>query len=375
MKPTLRKSPKKIVYLVDFFRIAHAGTEKQLLFLMKNLPEFGYRIFLISIQRSEFLENFTREYPNIQTFILDGKSDISKSLHVLIKLYFLFRKIRPDILHTYFPTSNSWGILIGRISKIPVLISSRRDMGFWQTNWDLFSTKIANHFLSHILVNSLAVKKHTISTENYPEKEITVIYNGLEQNVDLIDRQRFNKRKNIVCIVANLNRPVKRVDLFISAASEMLKSNRQVEFWIVGDGCLRNDLEKMSMDLGIADYVKFLGRRTDVKHILNKVQVGVICSDSEGFSNAIMEYMIAGLPVVATQVGGNPELVRDKMNGLLVPPDDHLELAAALMKLLQDKSLIVEMGQKSYEFIKNDFTIDRMIRHTHQVYQSLNNAN
>jgi len=114
----------------------------------------------------------------------------------------------------------------------------------------------------------------------------------------------------VVGVVANMNRPVKRVDLFSESCRPGGQGDRRCEVLDSGDGHLRNELELLSAQLGLESRVIFWGRRDDVQDILKDIAIGVICSDSEGLSNSIMEYMAAGLPVVATDVGGNPELVR-----------------------------------------------------------------
>jgi len=362
----------EILYLVDFLRTDQAGTEKQLVLLMKHLPRDVYSIHLISFQRSVFLENLGLILPDVHVFVLDAKSDVSRSLPSLFRLYRFLRKKKPDILHTFFPASNSFGVIVGRMAGVSHIISSRRDMGFWQTKKDLLVTRFANRLVSHVVANSFAVKEQAVRIERLPEHKISVICNSLDNKKCPIPvGAKVEKNGAVVGIVANLNRPVKRVDLFIHAASLVYKEIPDTRFWVVGDGPLREDLDVLVSNLGLDSSVLFLGQREDVHQVLNEMTVGVICSDSEGFSNAIMEYMGAGLPVVATNVGGNVELVRHGENGFLVPHNNPRVLADAVIELIKKPSMCRSMGESGREFVRREFSIDKMLQEIQKLYLSL----
>lgn len=237
----------RITYLVDFFRTDLAGSEKQIMILMKNLPRSHYSINLLSFQESDFLRKMNHILPDVDVTILGAQSDISKSMPSLIRLFRVLRKEKPDILHTLFPASNSFGVIVAKMAGVSHIISSRRDMGFWQTQKDLRMLRFANLCVSHVIANSFAVKENTIRSERLPKHKISVIYNALNLNEVPIASERSSKKNwPIIGIVANLNRAVKRVDLFIHAAAQIHKEYKNVKFWIVGDGPLRKDLEKDS---------------------------------------------------------------------------------------------------------------------------------
>ena len=132
---------------------------------------------------------------------------------------------------------------------------------------------------------------------------------------------------------------MKRADLFVRACAAVRDVVPDARWQLVGDGALRPGLEALARELGVADRVEFLGRRDDVGAVLAGAAVGVNCSDSEGFSNAVLESMLAGCAVVATDVGGNRELVTPDVDGLLVPPGDAAALGAAVARLLRDPAL------------------------------------
>jgi L-malate glycosyltransferase len=363
----------KIVYLVDFLRTVNAGTERQLSHLLSHLPSSGYSVTLISLQDSPFLRDEAgKAFPHVSFHSLGAKTDISRSFPSLVKLYRLIKKIRPDIIQCFFPASNSTGVVIARLAGVRVIISSRRDMGYHLTKKDLVFYRIANLFVSRIICNSKAARERAIQLEGVSRSKTVVIYNGT--TLDDVKKEAIVNRQSdesIVGIVANLNRQVKRVDVFIKAAAIVKKRFPEAKFWIIGDGSLRKDLESLGSSLGLNSSMFFLGRRSDVKDLLNKMNIGVISSDSEGLSNAIMEYMNARLPVIATYAGGNPELVHDDVNGFLFPAGDSDKLAAMIIRILSDPDKAFKMGEAGYRIIQKDFGIEKMLDETKKLYLTL----
>lgn len=143
-----------------------------------------------------------------------------------------------------------------------------------------------------------------------------------------------------------------------------------VDFWIVGDCYLRPDLERLSSSLGLNSNLSFLHQQDNVRELLLKMTIGVICSDSEGLSNSIMEYMASGLPVVATKTGGNPELIEDGKTGFMVRPGDSEALAAALIYCIQQNELALTMGLTAREWIRSAFSIEKMLISASELYES-----
>ena len=178
-----RYRPIKITYLVDFLRTINAGTEKQLGYLLRELPEAGYRVHLSSLQDSPFLRNeASQAFPGVSITALGADSDISKSPLAMIRLFRELRAMRPNIVHTFFPTSNSIGAIIAKFAGVGTIITSRRDMGFNLTVMNIALLKAADLFVAGIVANSQAVRKRTAALENISEAKIRVIYNGINLN-------------------------------------------------------------------------------------------------------------------------------------------------------------------------------------------------
>jgi glycosyltransferase involved in cell wall biosynthesis len=151
----------------------------------------------------------------------------------------------------------------------------------------------------------------------------------------------------------------------------MAREMPEVEFLLVGDGPLRPGLEAMAAELGITDRVKFAGERHDISAILSSVDVSVLISSSESLSNVILESMAAGVPVVATNVGGNPELVKDGETGMLVPLGNEDRLVEVLLRLVQNGDLRLHCAQRAREFSRSSFHIDVICRRYEDLYLSL----
>jgi glycosyltransferase involved in cell wall biosynthesis len=165
--------------------------------------------------------------------------------------------------------------------------------------------------------------------------------------------------------------PVKAYPILLKAAKLVFREIPPAHLVIVGDGPLRNELVQLARDYNMMDRVHFLGARKDVSEILGAFDVYVLCSESEGMSNTILEAMASGRPVVATAVGGNPELVVDGETGLLVRPNHPHRLATAIMKLLREPACRRRLGQGGRRRVEEQFSLESMVRNYAKVYLGL----
>jgi glycosyltransferase involved in cell wall biosynthesis len=172
-----------------------------------------------------------------------------------------------------------------------------------------------------------------------------------------------------VGVVGNMTREVKRIDLFIRAAAVVARRYPDIRWHIIGDGHLRGGLEMLAAGLGVRDKLVFSGRVTDVAGYLGRLQVGVVCSDSEGLSNALIEYMFRGVVSIATAVGGNPELIRDGETGVLVPPGDADALAAALVRVIESPGLRQRLARAARAEIDQSCSWQRCLTEHDGIYR------
>ena len=174
----------------------------------------------------------------------------------------------------------------------------------------------------------------------------------------------------VVGIVAKLS-AVKGHEHFLRAAARVRERRSDVIFLVVGDGPLRPQLESLTEELGLADAVRFVGVRKDIPEVLGLMDVFVLSSLSEGAPNVILEAMAAGLPVVASNVGGVPDIVRDGETGRLVEPGDHEALADAVLDILNDETRAGLMGRLARNVVRGEHDIDLVVEHAEQVFEEL----
>ncbi|MEZ4600296.1 MAG: glycosyltransferase [Syntrophotaleaceae bacterium] len=370
-----------ILFIIDFIASKYGmvgGAERQLIDRIRYIDKSRFNPVLCCLQKRFHNEIFDKilcknEIIHFYSF---------KSLKLPYKIFLLWKLIvknKIDIVETTFFDSIFLGVITARLAKVPYVISCRRDMGFWYDKKLLFFLKILNRITDRILVNSESIKEITKGAEKITPCKIDVIKNGIDiEKFTLVEASDFVREfsqidvgNKIVGIVANFNRKVKRVDLFIKALSEVLKTGYDCKFVIIGDGKLKKELVTLSETLGVADHLVWVGRKDNPISYIKSFNVGVICSDSEGFCNALLEYMAAGIPIVATNVGGNPELIEEGKNGFLVPPDDHHALAEAILKLLNDENLADKMGCAGARLVNEKYDWNIKIKEYEKYYQRL----
>ncbi|MDH4099355.1 MAG: glycosyltransferase [Nitrospirota bacterium] len=367
----------KVAFVIDTIESPTAGTEKQLLLLIENLDRREFSPVLCVLYSSDWLSSEFRSCP---LYVIGARSFKTPGMYASIFRFRNFlKKEGVSIVQTHFRDSNIVGILAARLAGIKAVISSRRNQGYWYTPTEIRLLKILNRWVSLFVANAESTKEWAVRTESIPREKIEVIYNGLDLDKfrslisDAKKRSReclnINPVAPVVGIVANL-RPVKGVDVFLRAAALVKKDLPGAIFVSIGDGGERSKLEALSEELGIADSVRFLGKRLDIASILPAFDVAVLSSRSESFSNAVVEYMAAGLPVVCTDVGGCREAVGDGINGFVVPVGDYAAMGASIATILKD-GLQGEMGTISRKRANDLFGLDSMISKFERMFDRL----
>jgi glycosyltransferase involved in cell wall biosynthesis len=270
------------------------------------------------------------------------------------------------------------GIVGAKLAAVPIIIHGEH--GTMQTESKLH-IHVQRWFwcrADQILSVSEVLRDNLHQTFAFPKERIRVVANG-------VDLSRFDLSRNGVDYKARLGLPpealvfgavgrlvpVKAYPILLKAAKLVFREIPPAHLVIAGDGPLRNELVQMARDYNMMDRVHFLGARKDVQEILRALDVYVLCSESEGMSNTILEAMASGRPVVATAVGGNPELVVDGETGLLVSPNHPHRLATAIMKLLREPACRRRLGQGSRRRVEEKFNLEDMVRNYAEVYLEL----
>ena len=204
---------------------------------------------------------------------------------------------------------------------------------------------------------------------------IVVVRNGVD--VSELDRAARHAPEapapetGAIACVANMHHPVKGQTDLLHAMREVIRVRPDARLVLVGDGARRPLVEHCARQLGIAEHCHFLGHRRDVAAVLARARIAVSPSHAEGISNAILEAMAARLPIVATAVGGTPEIVRDGENGFLVPPGAPAALAPRLLELLDDAPLCARMGARGRRIVEREFSVEQMRASYDALYEDL----
>lgn len=364
--------------MIDTISDKLGGTEKQLLLLLNNLDLTKFTPYLCTFKDKPISKNIL---PDIEHYYF--KFDTYYSLSNFINFFRFARflkKEKIDIVQTHFRDGMILGIVAARLAGIRNIVYARRSMQYWLIKKELFLLKLFNPFIKRVLANSQNLKAFINEVEGVPNSKIDVIYNGIDNilfdskcknpNADYFKHFNIEPNSSVVVLVGNL-RPVKGIDVFIKSAKYILEELPKVYFLIIGDGDEKLKLSNLASDLNIQDRIIFAGKRDDIPSILTICDIGVSSSHSEGLSNSIIEYMTSGLPVTCTDVGGNNELVEDHKNGYLVPPNEPIQMARALLKLLKNTKLAKTMGKESKKRSKEKFSLRTFIQQMQKYYDDL----
>jgi len=278
-----------------------------------------------------------------------------------------------DLIHAHEFDANVQGAAVAAYLGIPLVATVHGKHYFWEK----LRRRLAYRWVSHratMVAVSEDLKRFIVENVGIDSTRITVLYNGV--NVppipDLADIEACKREMNlpdsdrVIGVVGNLY-PVKGHQYLIDAIPAVLETYPDTSFVFAGRGHLESDLKQQVSRLGLDKRVHFLGLRQDIPRILALLDVFVLPSLSEGLSMAILEAMMAGKPVIATRVGGNPEIVIDGETGFLVPPKESHALAESLITLLKDRHLAAEFGEQGKRRAQRQFSLQTMVN----AYQSL----
>ncbi len=290
---------------------------------------------------------------------------------------FLKRK-NIHILHTHMYRPNVSGSIAGYIAKTPILISNVHNVNHWDTKRQLLMDRFLNKLRDSVILVSEEVKRDYKEKTGIDDAKCAVIYNGVNIE-DFRPKTEANNLKNKLgldkddIVLTCIGRLVPQKDhcTLLKAARILVNKYPKLKLLIVGSGNIEEELKAFARELNLENNVLFTGRRDDIPDILGLTDISVLCSIKEGFSNAILESMASGKPVVATDVGGNGEAIINGETGFLVPIKDSNLLADKLLLLINDRKLREEMGKKGQEIVEEKFSIINMAEETKKLYFNL----
>lgn len=359
----------KVLFLID--TLGSGGKERRLTELLKALRlKQSIEIELAVMSNDIHYEEVLNLGINIHKIIRKTTKDIS----VFRKFYVLIRNCRPDIVHCWDSMTAVYVAITCQSLHCKLVngmvIDSPLKRNIFNKYW--LRARLTFPFSDVIIGNS----KAGLIAYNAPERKSVVIHNGFNfdrtNNIissDLIRRELGIATEFIVGMVAAYSK-LKDYPTYYMAAQQLLERRSDVTFLAIGPGT--DSTESLNLiDKKHIDNFRLLGKRADIESFINAMDVCILSTFTEGVSNSILEYMALGKPVIATMGGGTDEIVTDKRTGFLINPSSPYELADKIELLLNDPILCKEMGSAGGERIKNEFSIDQMVKKHLDLYMEL----
>jgi glycosyltransferase involved in cell wall biosynthesis len=344
------------------------GSERQFAALAHSLDRSRWNVELGCIQREgPFLEGLN----DVSEFRLGGNLYGLQSIRTRLRLARHLKRDKIAVAYAFDFYTNLTLIPAARWARVPVVIGSQRQLGDLLTWKQERAQAAVLRWCDAVVCNSRAAAVR-LARFGLRESQIAVIANGLPpeafaETPSALTRPFGSLR---VGMIARMNTRTKNHPSFLRMAARLRARHPELQFVLVGDGPLRTDFERQAKELGLQEDGLFLGDRTDITAVLASIDISVLPSASESLSNVILESMAAGVPVVATGVGGNSELIAED-RGILVPAGDEEALIAAVERLLTDEGMRRSLGQAAKAFARKNFTLERMTQQHEELYRKL----
>ena len=326
---------------------------------------------VIFSKKGELYNNFIKNGIRVHDISNNTKFSILKIIKVIANLILLLRKENPSIVNLYLPHSYLiFGWLAFFFSNIKFLMT-RRSLNNYQKNLPfikMIESKILHKRMKYILVNSRAVYNQMIKEENVKKEKLKLIYNSVK--IKDFKKKNLSDKNVRIIFLANLI-PYKNHKLVIEACRDIKKLDFQID--IVGDGDKKyiKELQNLILAYNIKEKFNFHGKCKFLNELLNNSDIGILPSNEEGFSNSILEYMAKKLPVIATDVGGNSEVIKHGYNGYIVKKGDHKNFAKHLKELILDANLRRKFGSAGFKTVKEKFEVSKNIINYYNFYKNL----
>jgi len=363
-----------------------AGAEVVSFQLLKELKNFNHIAIMTVLFNEGILEKKLRE-EGVKVYVLQEKG-VFYNIILLIKLLKIIQKEKPDIIHSHKPKENIFSALTAKLIGIKNLISTMHGAsepfkGFQSLKSSFFNfcnCQILKSCFTHVVAVSKNLRNEMIKYSS--ASQLRVIANGIDPDMYKINLSKEDAKRKIglspeLRTVGYFGRftPIKGLRYLIDAARQISTSSNNVRFFIFGEGPLKVELEEQAKDLIDSRKIIFPGFIEDVKLYLKAMDIVTLSSLNEGIPMILLEAMANELPIVATRVGGIPEIVEDGKNGFLVPPQNPSALSQKLSLLLKDEKLMRTMGLAGKKILEDNFTASMMAKKYVQLYnQCLKNT-
>ena len=378
-------SQRKLLVVTESLGVG--GTETHLIRTLPHLADSGWRVTVFCLtergERADELEAADVEIVSSPRLAESKRSPLRYPAHVAVAmqaLYRLIRRWRPAVAHFYLPGPYLVGAPVALAARVPIKLMSRRSLSDYQRRWPLVARLEGqlHRRMDAVIGNSQAVVRDLIE-EGIPRSKIRLIYNGVGISSMLPvrgeARRELDLDDNVLVgvMVANLIPYKGHRDLIQGLAHVEPHLSSPWRILLVGkDSGIRSELESLAAEHGVGHRLQFLGERFDISRILAASDFGLLTPNgNEGFSNAILEGMAAGLAMIVTDVGGNAEAVLDAETGFVVPPRDPQAIARAILQIATAPGLRARFGAAGRRRVETNFSIERSVKAHLEVYREL----
>ena len=357
--------PISVAYVIDNF--AKGGAQTALIHLVRYLSKKNYKQRIYVLNNIVHPDNSKSLLKCANTEIrIIGKVQLFVGIG-LIRILYDFISWKPTIVLTMLFYSDILGRIIAKIANIPIIVSSIRARNIDKAKWQFFLDKITAWCANRIVFNSRQVIPFAIKYEGVQKKQVVYIPNGVNIKLDKSKYNRFKKRQelgisNNTLVIGSIGRLKSQKGFYylLESINLLSKEFSNLLLIIIGSGPLLEDLQTVVTEIKLSDKVSFLGERTDIAELLFCMDIYVQASLFEGMSNAVMEAMAMGIPVIATSVDGTIELIEEDKTGWLVEPKNVNMLVEKIRYVLNNAEIAKKVATVASEQIAKDFSIERM---------------
>jgi len=302
--------------------------------------------------------------------MISMSSDLDPLL--LLRLVKFMRGHPSQVVHTHLIHADLYGTLAARLAGIPSVVSTKHGYNPWRSQrfYGLLD-RLAAVFQTRIVTISDALGRWLVEIEGLPPEKLTTIHYSLDVNCfrpSVTEDLSLQVSRPIIGTVSRLIHQ-KGIHILLQAFADCAKKHPSISLVVVGDGPERSNLASLAEELGLGYRVEFWGHRSDIDKILHSIDIFALPTFGEGFGLVLLEAMACSKPVVATNVMSIPEIVEPGETGFLVPAKDVSALAEALDTLIVNPELWDQFGKAGFQRVKREFTVERMVRKTAEVYQ------
>ena len=370
-------SKTKITYFIG--HLATGGAESQLVEMLRYLDRsrFEPSLMLLTGDGTERAKGLVNHVNSIKP-----GSGRMNSLHSILRIASRLKEIKPAILHALLPEPCILGFAAAKLSRVPILVGSRLSLvDCYRPNhsWPVVAAdRLATTLSTHMIGNSQAIANELATLDKASRSKVSVIYNGIDAErfnpaLSPFLRKEFGWNSNHVVFgcVANFFGYKRQADL-VAAAEQIVAEFPLARFLLLGED--RGTMTEVRQEIarcGLNDFFTIIPGRPDPENVYAAIDAYVCTSDTEGFSNVILEAMACGKPVIATNVGGNAEAVIDGQSGIIIPRRSPDAIAHAAKRLLQSPELRHSMGNLGRKRIEEHFSVKRMVAAHEELYTRL----